>query len=151
MPSAPVRDEVSASPEASGGVVIVVIAVIGWQIRCHVPRWKRPTVDAKSARIALEPPWRVARVDPKGLLDRRHLSRPSGDLTNQFAVVNLDREGRFAVHVTVDGPAGSAAIESAVDATSDLRPPAFLLAVYARPCLLIGYLWLRVLRRRSVA
>ena len=56
-----------------------------------------------------------------------------GDVTNQFAAVVIDREERFAVEVTIDGPAGPAMVMAEVDATYDLRPPPFMLAVYALP------------------
>jgi hypothetical protein len=74
-----------------------------------------------------------------------------GDITNQFAGLVMDHEGRFAVHVTIDGPLGAAAVDTAVDATYDLRPPPFLLAVYLLPFLLVGLLWGRLLVRRRAA
>ena len=73
-----------------------------------------------------------------------------GDVTNQFAAVVMNREERFAVEVTIDGPAGRAMVMAEVDATYDLRPPPFMLAVYALPFLLAGFLWIRLLvKRRS--
>jgi hypothetical protein len=74
-----------------------------------------------------------------------------GDVTNQFALVTLDHEGPFAVHVDVNGPLGRAAVDSRIDATYDLRPPPYLLALYLGPFLLAGFLWTRLLLRRRAA
>lgn len=71
-----------------------------------------------------------------------------GDVTNQFAALVMDREGRFEVRVSVDGPDGPAAVASEVSATYDLRPPAGLLFLYLMPFLLAGLLWGRLLVRR---
>ena len=73
------------------------------------------------------------------------------DVTNQFAALVMDREERFAVEVTIDGPAGRAMVMAEVDATYDLRPPPFMLAVYALPFLLAGFLWIRLLLKRRTA
>jgi hypothetical protein len=71
-----------------------------------------------------------------------------GALTNQFAALRMDHEGRFAVRVAIDGPLGAAEVASAVDATYDLRPPPILFLVYLAPFLMLGALWFKVLRRR---
>ena len=71
-----------------------------------------------------------------------------GDVSNQFAAVVMDHEGRFAVEVTIDGPAGPATVTAEVDATYDLRPPPIMLAVYALPFVLAGLLWIRLLVKR---
>jgi hypothetical protein len=70
------------------------------------------------------------------------------DLTNQFAALVMDHEGRFAVRVVIDGPLGIAAIDSEVTATYDLRPPAALLLVYLAPFVAIGLLWGRLAAQR---
>jgi hypothetical protein len=63
----------------------------------------------------------------------------------------MDHAGRFAVEVTIDGPAGPASVTAEVDATYDLRPPPIMLAVYALPFVLAGLLWIRLLvKRRTV-
>ena len=74
-----------------------------------------------------------------------------GDVTNQFAALLMDHEGRFAVHVTVQGPLGHAAVDAEVDATYDLRPPAYLLALYLAPFIAVGVLWGRLMLRRRTA
>ena len=74
-----------------------------------------------------------------------------GDVTNQFAMVTLDHEGPFAVHVDVDGPLGRAAVDSRIDATYDLRPAPYMIAWYLGPFVLAGVLWTRLLLRRRSA
>jgi len=75
-----------------------------------------------------------------------------GDVTNQFAVVTLDHEGAYAVHVDVDGPLGRAGVDSRIDATYDLRPAPYMIAWYLGPFVLAGLLWTRLLlRRRALA
>jgi hypothetical protein len=73
-----------------------------------------------------------------------------GDITNQFAAVEMDHEGSFGVLVGVEGPRGRAAVDSSVDATYDLRPPRPLLVIYLVPFVLVGLLWGRLLMRRRV-
>jgi hypothetical protein len=73
------------------------------------------------------------------------------DIGNQFAGVVLDHEGRFAVHVAIDGPLGPAAIDSAITATYDMRPTPMMMVVYVLPFLLVGFLWTKQLFRRRSA
>jgi hypothetical protein len=72
-----------------------------------------------------------------------------GDIGNQFAAVLLDHEGRFGVHVTIDGPLGAASVDSEVEATYDLRPPPVMLILYALPFLAVGLLWGRLIASRK--
>jgi hypothetical protein len=75
-----------------------------------------------------------------------------GDIGNQFAALVMDHEGRFAVHVSVEGPLGAGALDSEVEATYDLRPAPYLLVWYLVPFVLVGLLWGRlIMRRRSRA
>jgi hypothetical protein len=84
--------------------------------------------------------------------ERRAAAAPvREDVTNQFAALVMDHEGRFAVQVTIDGPLGPAAVDAEVDATYDLRPAPYLLVVYLVPFLLVGLLWGRVLMQRRKA
>jgi hypothetical protein len=71
-----------------------------------------------------------------------------GLVTRQFAALRMDHEGRFAVRVAVDGPLGAAQITSEVDATYDLRPPPALFVIYLLPFVVLGLLWVKLLRRR---
>ena len=71
-----------------------------------------------------------------------------GLVTRQFAALRMDHEGRFAVRVAVDGPLGPGQITSEVDATYDMRPPPVLFVVYLLPFVVLGLLWVKLLRRR---
>jgi hypothetical protein len=71
-----------------------------------------------------------------------------GDVTNQFAGLFMDHEGRFEVRIAIDGPRGRATVTSAVDATYDLRPPQWLFLLYLAPFVLVGLLWGKLLMRR---
>jgi hypothetical protein len=74
----------------------------------------------------------------------------AGAVTNQLAALVMDREGRYRVHVAVDGPLGRVDARGEVDATYDLRPPPVLLFVYAVPFVLVAFLWIKLmLKRRS--
>jgi hypothetical protein len=66
----------------------------------------------------------------------------------QFAALRMDHEGRFTVLVTIDGPLGPGSMTSAVDASYDLRPPPVLFAVYVAPFVVLGLVWIKLLRRR---
>jgi hypothetical protein len=71
-----------------------------------------------------------------------------GAVSNQFAALRMDHEGRFTVRVAIDGPLGPAEVTSTVDATYDLRPPPVLFGIYLLPFLVLGFFWVKVLRRR---
>ena len=111
-------------------------------VRLHVAGTGTPVPENTRATVAVKPlgkdgPERSASASPV-----------RGDITNQFAAVVMDHEGPFAVHVTVDGPLGGAAVDASVDATYDLRPSRSLLVVYLIPFVLVGLLWGRLLLRR---
>jgi hypothetical protein len=81
--------------------------------------------------------------------EQRAVAAPiDGDASRQFAAVVMDHEGRFRVHVTIDGPLGPAEVRGEVAATYDLRPPPVLVLVYLVPFLLVGFLWLKLMLRR---
>ena len=73
------------------------------------------------------------------------------DPSRQFATVTMDHEGRFAVHVDVESESGRVSVDSEVQATYDLRPSRFMLAIYLLPFLLAGFLWTTLLVRRRRA
>jgi len=92
----------------------------------------------------------VRPLDRAGAEVRAAATPVRGDVTNQFAALRMDHEGRFAVHVVVEGPLGDAALDAEVNATYDLRPAPYLIVLYVLPFLLVGMLWGRlVLRRRT--
>jgi hypothetical protein len=102
-----------------------------------LPADTRATVRVTPSNQASSPHAATARTEPV-----------RGDITNQFASVVMDHEGRFAVHVEVAGSLGQAVVESNVEATYDLRPPPHMLIWYLVPFLLAGGLWTRLLIRR---
>ncbi|NUR56718.1 MAG: hypothetical protein HOQ29_19935 [Acidobacteria bacterium] len=61
----------------------------------------------------------------------------------------MDHEGPFAVHVTVDGALGRAAVDGQVTATYDTRPAPWLIVVYLIPFVGLGVLWMKALRVRK--
>jgi acetylornithine deacetylase/succinyl-diaminopimelate desuccinylase-like protein len=71
-----------------------------------------------------------------------------GDVTSQFAALVMDHEGRFHVRVAIAGPSGPAEVDADVDATYDLRPAPWLIALYVMPFVLVGFLWIKLLLRR---
>jgi len=71
-----------------------------------------------------------------------------GDVASQFAALVMDHEGRFHVRVTIAGPAGPAEVDADVDATYDLRPAPWLIALYVLPFVLVGFLWIKLMLRR---
>lgn len=71
-----------------------------------------------------------------------------GSPSRQFIALLMDHEGRFGVHVAIDGPLGHAESEAIVDATYDERPAPYLIAVYVFPFLAVGALWIKVFLRR---
>ena len=98
------------------------------------------------ARLTITP------LTPDGPARSASTSPVRGDPTNQFAAVVMDREGRYAVRVTIEGPLGAAAVDASVEATYDLRPPRPLFLLYLLPFVLAGLLWGRLLiRRRSMS
>jgi hypothetical protein len=70
------------------------------------------------------------------------------DASHQYAVLLLDHEGPYHVHVAIAGPLGPVTLESDVQATYDLRPARWLLALYVLPFALAGFLWVKLLLRR---
>lgn len=108
------------------------------------PAGSGPIPPRTEATIAIRP---LDRPGP----ERRATATPvRGNVRNQFVALPMDHEGRFAVDLTIAGPAGAAAVSSEVDATYDLRPPPYLILVYAMPFLLVGLLWGRLILRRRV-
>jgi hypothetical protein len=102
------------------------------------------------------PPGTIATVSIRPLdgsgQPREGQSAPvAGDATRQFVGLVMDHEGRFAVHVAVDGSSGRGQVEGEVAATYDLRPLPGLLVLYLLPFVAVGALWVKVLvsRRRA--
>jgi hypothetical protein len=90
----------------------------------------------------------VHALDRPGPIVAGQAEPSEGLLSRQFVALLMDHEGPFGVKVTVEGPLGHAELESQVDATYDLRPSPYLLAVFLFPFVAVGALWVKVLRRR---
>ena len=112
-------------------------------------------IEPAAQGVSLPPDTRTSiSIDP---LDRRGPIRTgqtapvSNEVARQFVALLMDHEGRFAVRAALEGPLGAAAVETEVEATYDLRPAPFMLAVYVMPFVLIGLLWVKLLlaRRRG--
>lgn len=99
-------------------------------------------------------------ADTSALVTIRPLDRPGpersgrtspvdGNVARQFVAVLMDHEGAFAVRAAISGARGDAVVESTVEATYDLRPPAAMLVLYVMPFVAVGVLWLNLLRRRG--
>lgn len=113
-------------------------------VRVHPAGKERPLPADTRATVTITP------VNREGAARLASASPVRGDMTNQFAAVVMDHEGRFAVRVDIDGPLGAATVTASVDATYDLRPPRSLIVLYLLPFVLAGLLWGRLLiRRRS--
>jgi len=115
--------------------------------------WVRVGAGAGTGRLPPETRATVSirPLDREGIELRASATAVRSDVTNQFAALVMDHEGRYAVHVDVDGPLGSAAVDATVAATYGTRPAPFLLVLYIVPFLLVGLLWGRLLvRRRAI-
>jgi hypothetical protein len=91
----------------------------------------------------------IRALDRPGAVELSAPAAPvDGLVTRQFAALRMDHEGPFAVRVAIDGPLGPAQVTSGVDATYDLRPAPALFAVYLAPFVVLGFIWIKLLRRR---
>jgi hypothetical protein len=103
--------------------------------KAAIPAGTRATVAIRP--LDREGPTREGRADPV-----------KGNVARQFIALLMDHEGPFGVHLTIEGPLGRATVDSQVDATYDLRPARWLIALYLFPFVAIGALWGKVLLRR---
>ena len=60
----------------------------------------------------------------------------------------IERDGQYVRKRTIRGPLGAAEIEAVVDAQYDARPRPALIAIFALPFVLIGFVWFKLLLRR---
>jgi len=70
------------------------------------------------------------------------------EISRRTAAFVISREGKYGVKATIAGPLGPADVEAVVDAQYDARPRPLLIAVFALPFVLIGFVWLKLLLRR---
>jgi hypothetical protein len=93
----------------------------------------------------------ISPLDRRGPERSAAAERLNGDVRRQFVALVMDHEGRYGVHVTIDGPLGPAAIDAETDATYDLRPRPILIVLFVAPFLLIGFVWGKLLITRTMA
>jgi hypothetical protein len=124
-----------ATDDGTGGGQFWVMLKAGDGTRAGIP--KDTTVEVSIRASGAAGSWQRMRAAPV-----------DGKVTNQFAALVMDHEGRFDVRVEVDGSLGRAEVTAWVDATYDLRPPPAMLVVYLMPFLAIAVLWLKLLLRR---
>jgi hypothetical protein len=131
--------------------------------------WTDPdTTDDGSAQgkfwVTLQPLTGGTPIDPRTRVDvaiearrsdvHRQVMRSAlvkNDPATFYAALPMAHEGAYAVHVSVDGPAGPAQVDCEVQATYDLRPAPALIFLYVMPFLLVALLWAKLLlaRRRA--
>ncbi len=91
-------------------------------------------------------------LDRDGATETAAAPPVNGDAQRHFVALLMDHEGRFGVHVRVDGPAGRADVDTWTDATYDLRPRPILMLVFVMPFVLVGVVWGKLLlKRRGLA
>jgi hypothetical protein len=85
-------------------------------------------------------------LDRRGAEQRAEATPQPGTPSRYFSSLILDHEGRWQVEVVLEGPLGSGATSTEVDATYDLRPSLVTLPFLVLPFVLIGFLWQKALR-----
>jgi hypothetical protein len=90
----------------------------------------------------------IRALDRNGPEQSARAAPVNGEISRQFVALLMDHEGPFAVRTAIDGARGAAVVDTTVDATYDLRPARWLIAVYLMPFGAVGFLWLKVLFRR---
>jgi len=106
--------------------------------------WVTVTPPAPSVVVAIRP------FDGKGADRAAPASAVNGDDQRHFVALLMDHEGRYGVHVAIDGPSGTAAVDAYADATYDLRPRPILTIVFVLPFLLAGIVWGKLLIKRRM-
>ena len=96
-------------------------------------------------RVAITP------LDREGPPHEGAAAPVDGLVSRQFIALLMDHEGPFAVRASIASSKGTAVVDSQVDATYDLRPPAIMLVLYLAPFLVVAVLWVKLLvRRRAI-
>ena len=80
---------------------------------------------------------------------RTQTAVPDGqEVSRRTAAFVIDREGKYGVKATIAGSLGPADIAAVVEAQYDARPRPALIAIFALPFVLIGFVWVKLLLRR---
>lgn len=106
--------------------------------------WVTVSPAAASVVVSVKP------LDREGETSEATAQPVNGDTQRYFTAVRLDHEGRFGVHVEIDGSRGRAKVDAYTDATYDLRPRPVLMLVFLLPFVLIGFVWGKLLLKRRM-
>src|SRR5262245_13756788 len=80
---------------------------------------------------------------------RTQTAAPDGqEISRRTAAFVLDREGKYGVKATIAGSLGPADVDAVVESQYDARPRPALIAIFALPFVLIGFVWVKLLFRR---
>jgi len=104
------------------------------------------TVDPGAATVVVS----IKPLDRAGEDRSARAEAVNGDLQRHYTSLWLDHEGRFGVHVAIDGPRGPATVDAYADATYDLRPRPALTIVFVLPFILVGLVWGKLLLKRRM-
>ena len=104
--------------------------------------WVTVTPGATSVAVSIKP------LDRAGEERSARADAVNGDTQRHYTALLMDHEGRFGVHVAIDGALGPATVDAYTDATYDMRPRPALTIVFILPFLLIGLVWGKLLIKR---
>ena len=112
--------------------------------------WVVVSPAAKGAPLPVDTVVRIS-IWPAERPDSIHTetAMPDGqEKSRRTAAFVISHEGQYGVKATIAGSLGPAEVEAVVDAQYDARPRPVLIAVFALPFVLIGFIWLKLLMRR---
>ncbi len=104
------------------------------------------TVDPGAATVVVS----IKPLDRAGEERSARAEAVNGDSQRHYTSLWLDHEGRFGVHVAIDGPRGPATVDAYTDATYDLRPRKSLIILFVLPFVLVGFVWGKLLLKRRM-
>jgi hypothetical protein len=108
-----------------------------------IPAAKGATLPADTVvKIAIWP------IEHREAIRTENAQSDDREPTRRLAAFAIDHEGKYGVRAIITGSLGPADIDSVVDAEYDARPRPFLIAVFALPFVLIGFVYLKLLVRR---
>jgi hypothetical protein len=102
----------------------------------------RPVPASTQVTVSIRP------LDRTGAARTARTGTVNGDVRRQYTALMMDHEGRYGVHVAVDGTLGKADLDAYTDATYDLRPRPILMVLFVMPFLLVGFVWGKLLIKR---
>jgi len=106
--------------------------------------WVTVTPGASRVTVSIKP------LDRAGAERSASADAVNGDIQRRYAALVMDHEGRYGVHVVIDGPRGAAALDAYTDATYDMRPRPALTILFVLPFVLVGFVWGKLLLKRRM-